>query len=132
MDHKWQADFACRGDMSAKAALLCFARRIVVVIVEPRFAECDDVCGTAVRGEIGRCHIQLFMRVMWMRADRAKHLWKAFRDRKQFDLLPNTRRNRNNAFDTSRASARDNRVELGRKNRKIEMAVAIYKRQFLS
>ena len=70
----------------AKAALLRVARRIVVVIVEPGFADRHDFRVLRPRDEIGRRHVELLMGVMRMRADRAIDVGKALGDRKQIGL----------------------------------------------
>ena len=86
MDDERQSGLARGGDMGAKAPLLRFARRIVVMIVEAGLAERDDLGRARARDEIGRGDVRLLMRVMRMGADRAIDVGKAFRDRQQLGL----------------------------------------------
>ncbi len=125
MDDERQAGLARRRDMRAKAALLRLARRVVVVVIEAGFAERHDFRVPRQRDEIGRRHVELFMGVMRMRADRAKHVGKALGDREQVRLALDPRRNRHHALDAGGAGARHHGIELGGEIGKIEMAMAV-------
>ncbi len=125
MDDQRQSGLARRRDMRAEAALLRLARRIVVVVVEPGFAERDDLGVTRAENEIGGGQIELFVRIMRMRADRAKNVGKALGDRQHSVMTANARRDGHDAPDTDVARASDHGVELGGEIGKVEMAVAI-------
>ena len=54
MDHERQAGLARGRDMGAKALLLRVARGVVVVIIEPGFADGDDLRMARARNEVRR------------------------------------------------------------------------------
>ena len=114
----------CR-DVGAKAALLRVARAIVVVIVEARFAQRDDLRMPCVRHEIGCGDLEFLVGVVRMRADRAIDVGKAFGDSQHIGEPMYARRDRDHARNPGRASAHDNVVKLVGKIRKIQMAMAV-------
>ena len=120
-----------RGDMRAKAALLRLARRVVVVVIEAGFAQRHDFRVPRQRDEIGRRHVEFFMGVMRVRADRAKHVRKALGDGEQVRLALDARGNRHHALDAGGTGARHDGVELGGEIGKIEMAVAVDEHVFV-
>jgi len=61
---------------------------------------------------VGR-DVELFMRVMRMRADRAGHARKALGDAEHLRMAAHPRRDRHHATDSGRRGARHHRVELG-------------------
>ena len=117
MDDQRQPGLARRGDMAAKAALLRLARRVVVVIIEAGFADRHDFGMPRARDQIGRAHVELFMGVMRVRADRAEHVGKALGDGEQLRLALHARGNRHHARDAGGAGAPDHGVKLRRQNR---------------
>ena len=125
MDHQRQPGFARRRDMSAKAALLRVARRVVVVIVEAGLADRHDFGVPRARDEVARRHMQFLMGVMRMSADRAKHVGKALGDRQHLGVARDPRRDGDQARDAGCARAGDDGVKLSGKIRKIEMAMAV-------
>ena len=64
---------------------------------------------------------------MRMRSYRAKNLGETIRNRPQFGLSPNARRDRHHALDSGGASTADNGIELGGKIGEVEVAVAVDK-----
>ena len=125
MDDQRQAGLARGGDMGAKSALLRIARAVVVVIIEPRFADRDDFRVPRMGDQIVRRDVQLFVRIMRMRADRAKNIGKALCDRQHAGEAAHARRDGDKAPDAGVSGARDDRVELAGKIGKVEMAMAV-------
>ena len=121
-----QSGRARRRDMGAKAPLLRVARAVVVVIVETRFADRHDFRMPRVGDEIVHCYVQLLVRVMRMRADRAIDVRKTLRDRQHAGKAPHARRDRDQRAPSPPPRARiDDRVNLAGKIRKIEMAMTV-------
>src|SRR5215470_16254808 len=79
MDDQRQTSFARRGDVRSKSTLLRLARGIVIVIIEAGFADRHDLFSAASGCELGQANVCFFVRVMWMRADRAINLRKTLR-----------------------------------------------------
>ena len=98
---------------------------IVVVIVEARFADRDDLRMPCVRDEIGCGDLQFLVGVVRMRADRAINVGKALGDRQHIGEPMHARRDRDHARNPGRSSAHDNVVKLVGKIRKIQMAMAV-------
>jgi hypothetical protein len=91
MDDKRKAGFSRRADMRAESPLLRLARRIVIMIIEPGFADCHDFFTAAADHKFGQADVRFFVGVMRMRADRAINVGKALRYRKQRRLTANAR-----------------------------------------
>ena len=86
MDDQRQAGFPGRRDVPAKPFRLGLRGAELVVIVETRFAECHDLRVTRARDKILDREIELLVRVMRMRADRAEHVGKALGDRENLGV----------------------------------------------
>src|SRR4249920_2690715 len=118
--------------MGAKPTLLRIARAVVVMIVEARFADRHDFWMPRVCDEIVHCYVQLFVRIMRMRADRAIDLRKTFGDRQHASKAPHARGDCNQPRQARPAGAHDDRVNLAGKIRKIEMAMTVDQSQLSS
>jgi hypothetical protein len=75
--------------------------------------------------KIGRFDIQLLVRIVRMRADRAEDIDMAFRNTKDRVEPLHPRRNGDHLADTGRRGALDDRVALGLEIRKVQMAMGI-------
>src|SRR6185437_16606407 len=71
------------------------------------------------------CHVQLLVRVMRMRAERAIDVGKTLGDRQHPIKPPHACRDRDHARQARRACARHDRLKLVGKIRKIEMAMTV-------
>src|SRR4029077_7576658 len=72
-----------------------------------------------------RRDVELLVRVMRMRADRAGYVGESLRDRQHLRVALDARRDRHDAPDAGGLRACHHGVELGREIGKIEMAVAV-------
>src|SRR5690242_11291084 len=95
------------------------------MIIQSGLADRHDFFSAAAGDEFGHAEIRLFMRVMRMRAGRAINLGEALCDRQQFRLPPYARRDGDHAIDTGSAGSRHHGIQLMRKIREVEMAVAV-------
>ena len=125
MDDQRQAGLPGRRDMAAKALRLGLRRAEVVVVVETRLAESDDLGVTGARDELLDREVELLVRVMRMRADRAEDIGKALGDREDFGMALHPGRDRDHAVDAGGACAADHAVELVGEVGKVEVAVAV-------
>src|SRR5262252_7225507 len=73
--------------------------------------------------------VQLLVRMMRMRADRAVDIWKTLGDGEHLGVALDPRRDGDDARDAGRARARDHSIELAGEIGKIEMAVAVDQHQ---
>ncbi len=112
MDHQWQAGRARRSDMGAEPLLLRRARRVVIVVVEPCLPDRHHFGMTRALDQVVRADVELLVGVVWVRADRAKHVRKALCDGDQIALPPHPRRNRHHPTDAGGLGALDHAVEL--------------------
>ena len=126
MDHQRQSGFARRLNVRPQALLLRGARAVVVVIIEPGFADRHHFRMLGDRHQLGRADVELFMRLVWMRADRAEHVREFLGDGQHLGMPAHARADRHHASDVSRAGARHHRVELGGEIREIQVAVAVH------
>lgn len=125
VNDKRQARLARRFDMGAQTLCLCVARRIVIMIVEPGFADRDCLPMLRQRDDfIGR-DAALFTCIVRMRADRTIDRFMALGDGTDHVELAYARANRDHQPDTGRGSARNDRILLFRQPRKIEMAMTV-------
>ena len=125
MNDQRQAGRAGRRDMGAKAALLRFARAVLVEIIQPRLAERHDLGMPRQLDQFARGNAVFFVGVMRMGADRAIDVGKPLRDREQRAEPPHPRRDRDDAPDAGGGGARHDAVEIVGEIREIEMAVAV-------
>ena len=125
MDHQRQPGFARGGDVIAEALLLRIARAVVVVIVEPGFADRHHLGMARRRHQVGGRNIELLVGVMRMGSHRAVDVGESLRNRKQIALLLHPRGDCHHAPHAGILGAADNGVELAGEIRKVEMAVAV-------
>ena len=130
MDHQRQAGGAGGGDMRAKAALLRFARAVLVEIVQPGFAQSHDLGMLCQLDQLVGGNAVFLVGMVRMGADRAIDVGKPRRDRKQRVEMLHPRRDRHDAPYSRRLRARNDGIEILGKVRKIEMAVAVDKHRF--
>ena len=125
MDDERQPGLACSRDVIAEAALLRITRAVIVVIIEARLADRDDLRMARARDDGRRVELKLFVRVVWMRADRAVHIGEALGDREDVRVLLDAGRDRDHARHAGGLRARDNGVDLVGEIGEIEMAMAV-------
>ena len=125
VDHERQAGLASSRDVAAEAPLLTLARTIIPEIIEPGLADCDDLGTARELYEIGSRDIRFFIRVMRVRADRAKDVVVSRGNLFDVGEFLDPRADRNHASDAFGARARDDRIALGGKIRKVEMTMAV-------
>src|ERR1043166_6904599 len=73
VDDERQSGFARRGDVRPQPRLLRLARAEMVMIVEPRLPDRDDLGMARALDEFGDRNVELFMRVVWMRSRSEEH-----------------------------------------------------------
>ena len=117
MDDERQPRLARRLDVGAKAALLILPRAAVVVVVEASLADSDHLWVPRTRNQIGNRYVEFFMRIMRMRADRAKDIGEAVGDRQQFVVAAHARGDRDHPPDAGTTRARQPRRRARRQNR---------------
>ena len=125
MDDQRQSGLARRRDMRAEALLLRLARAVVVVIVEPGFADRDDL-GMLRAGRSGpRGDVLLLCALCgWVPTEQID-IGEALGDRQSTGEPPHPRRDRHHAADAGRARTPDDAVEVVGEIGKIEVAVAV-------
>ena len=125
MDHQGQAGFSCRCDVGAESLRLRRSRRLVVVVVEPGFADGHDLRMRREPDECGGRHVELFGSVVRMRADRAKNRVMRLGDLQHACKALHARRDGHHAPDTRSHGARDHGVALFGEVGKVQMAVTV-------
>ena len=125
VDHKRKAGFAGGGNVSAKPGLLILAAAFLVKIVQPHFADCDDPGMARVLDDFLGTDVQLFGRVVRVRADGARHLGEAFRDGKHLAEFPHARANGQHMPHARALRARHKSVEVALEVREIQMAMTV-------
>ena len=111
--------------MDAEALRLRIARAVIVVIVEPGFADRDHLGMTRDLDQLRRRDIGLLGGVVRMRPDRAEHLPVRLDDGFQLIEAADARRDGHDRADPGFARASEHGVELAPEVGKIEMAVAV-------
>src|SRR4051794_5771876 len=111
--------------MGSEALLLGVARRVVIVVVEPRLPYRHHLRMTGLRDQIRRADVELFVGVVRMGANRAEHVWKPLGDGDQIRLPPHPGRDRDHAADAGRSGALDHALEPVLEVGKIQMTVAV-------
>ena len=114
--------------MGAQSALLGLTRARIVMIIEPHLADPDHLGMARFFGEIARGHVELLMRVMRMRADRAEHVLETLGDRQHLAMAAHARRDRYDFHQTRGFRPGDDGIDLGGEIREIEMAMAVDQR----
>ena len=99
MDDQRQAGLARGRDMGAEALLLRVARAVVVVIVEPGFADRHHLGMARARDQVGGRDVELLVGVVRMGADRAADLGKPLGDRDELGVPLHPGRDRHHAAD---------------------------------
>ncbi len=122
---------ARRRDVVAEALRLRFRRRVLVVIVEARFADGDDFRMLGEAHDVGRLEVQLLVGVVRMRADRAVDIVEALGDGEHLIEAADARRDRHHGADACRASTRHHAVEIGGEVAEIQVAVVVDEHRFL-
>src|SRR3954453_12607928 len=97
-------------------------RAVVVEIVEPGFAERDDLGVLRQRNQLVRRDAVFLIGIMRMGADRAIDVVIALGDRQKLVQLFHPSRNGDHAADAGRSRPRHDPVEILRKIRKIQVA----------
>jgi len=110
-----------------KALMLRLARRMIVVIVEPRLADGDDDRVGRDGNQVIDRHVRFFPGIVRMRTDRAEDALIARRNRLQSRKLPYPRRDAHHRPDAGRLRPRHDGVAVGVEIGKIEMTVTIDK-----
>ncbi|GBF28137.1 hypothetical protein MnTg02_03200 [bacterium MnTg02] len=127
VDDERQARFARGGNMHAEARRLHIARRIVIMIIEPRFANTHDFGMGGELDKLLRGHIRLFGRIVWMSADRTENILMPFRDCQNSVEFPHARGDGHHELHPRIRRARQHAVEILGQAGEIQMAVAIDK-----
>ena len=125
MDLERQAGHPRRRDVAAEAFRLRLGRRVLVVVVEARFADGDHL---RVRGEahdLLERDVELLVRVVGMRADRAVDVGVRLRDGDQLRQLADARRDGDDHADARFPRPRKQRLALLRELREIQVTVVI-------
>src|SRR5262249_28915949 len=91
MDNERQPRRARRRNVASKADLLSVARTVVVVVVEPRFPDCDHPGVPRPLDQLLDRYIKFLMCIVRMRPDRAVDVRKSLRDLQQFVESAHTR-----------------------------------------
>jgi hypothetical protein len=125
MDYERQAGFAGRRDMPAETALLALARAVIAEIVESGFADRDNLGAACALHQVRGRHIRLFIRVVRMRADRAKYIIVRAGNLLDVGEFLDPRADGDHPPDAFSAGARNDCVALGGEIRKIEMTMAV-------
>ena len=125
VDDQWQPRLTRRGDMGAKAFDLLGARTVLIVEIEPGFADADDL--GMVRGldqPVGGA-LPLLLRLVRMNADRAPDVAVTLGNGPDPLELVEARADRQHATDAGHAGACQHRLFVAGKLGKIEMAMAV-------
>ena len=101
------------------------ARASLVVIIEPGFSDCDHFGMARSADQLVDADVELFMRVMGMRAERAVDVGKALGDAEHLGMSFDSRRDGHDARNAGCLRAGNHGVELVGKIGEIEMAVAV-------
>ena len=125
-----QACLARGSDVGAEAALLRFARAVLVIIIETRFADADDFWMLGKFNEARGVGVRFGRGFMGMDADGAIDIGEAFGDGETPVEFADLRRNRHHQADARLARARDNLIDFGSEVGEIEMTMAVYKDGF--
>ena len=132
VDDERQAGLASGGDMGAEHPPRDFARRMVVVVVEPRLAQPDAFRMPRERDEFLDRRLFLLMRVMRMRANGAENLRIGLRHGLDAVEARQMRRDGDHPPDAPRLCARDDLRLFGREIGEVEMAVSVDEHRFIS
>ncbi len=122
-----QTGFARRRDMPAQTLDLRFARRVVVEVIETRLADRHHLRVRREPDEIVNGDIELFIRIVRMRADGTEDVRIGFGDRKDRVEPLHAGRDRDHLADARCARALDDSVALSLEVGKIQMAMRIDK-----
>ena len=114
-----------RGNVSAKTARLRLRRAIVIEIIEAGLSERHNFRMPRQRHKLIGANPVLLVGVMRMGADRAIDVVVFVGDREQPTQPAHPRRDRDHAADPGLGRPRDDGVEIGRKIREIQMAMAV-------
>ena len=129
VDHQRQPRRPRRRDMGPEDGLRDLARDLVVVVVEPRFADADAFRVTREGHEPFHRDIGFLCSLMGMSPDREEHVGVAFGDGRDVIVARHAGRNRDDPADPRCSGSRHHGIDLGSKLRKIEMAVAVGQHQ---
>ena len=129
MDDERQAGFARGLDVNAEDALRYVARRMVIVIVEARFAQSDAFWMLRQSHQRLDGRLGLFVRMVRMRPDGAKDLRIGFSNRLHALEARQMRRDRDHSGDAARLCAGDRLREFWREIGKVEVTMGIDEHQ---
>src|SRR4051794_1785103 len=116
--------------MRAKPAFLRLARAVLVEVVQPGFAQRNDLWMLGQFDEPFSRNTVFLVCMVRMGADGAVDIWKTLRDREQRIEMLHPRGDRDDTSYSGGLGARNNGIEVVDKIRKIEMAVAVDKHRF--
>src|ERR1700681_3776550 len=108
--------------MGAKDALLARARTVLVIEIEPAFADADDLGMPRQRTQRRRVGLRLAGGFVRMDADRAPDIVFSLSKRPHIVEFAHFRTNRQKAADARAAGARQHLAALGGEIREVEMA----------
>ena len=129
VDLERQPRLARRGDVAAEAFRLRLGCRVLVVVVEPRLADGDHLGVLGEPHDLLDADIELLVRLVGMRADRAINVGVALGDGEDLGQAPDARRDRHDHADPRRLGAPDHGLAVLRELREIEVAVVIDEHQ---
>ena len=125
VDDERQTGDARRLDVAAEAGHLIVARRGVVVVIEPGFADGNDARVLCQAHDIVERHVGFLACLMRMCADRAPDAIVGLDDLPQLLEAAHARRDRHHRADAGRRGALDERRAIRLEVREVEMAVAV-------
>src|SRR5688572_24913685 len=115
--------------MGAQSARLRLARRVVIIIVEPRLADRHHLRVLSHPGQLLRCDVELLVGTVRMRSDRAKDLVIALGDPLHLSEAADARADRHHLVHARRMRPRDNPLEVVGEIGKVEVTMMIDEHQ---
>ncbi len=125
VDLEGKPGLAGGGDVAAEAFGLGLGRRVLVVVVETRLADGHDLRVLREPDDLVCRDVELLVRVVGMRADRAIDVGVLLGDGQDLRKFTDAGRDGHHAGDACRAGTRDHAVEVGGEVGKIQVAVVI-------
>src|SRR5260370_26050666 len=125
MEDEWQFELARDADLAAKHPCGDFARRVIIVVVEPGLSDADAFGMRSEPAHGGKILRRFARRLMRMRADGEEDTVVPFGDFDYARRPGDARADRDHPLDAARVSARDDGVEVVGEVGKVEVAVTV-------